>query len=175
VFHPGRPVLTEIVAASEDQNADIKQLAILAIKSMGDMTYLMPLLSRKNDPAVRLAALAAIRSFTALGPEAAGQVRDKLVQEFGEDTASVAGKMLVGFSSQEAANPQLFGQLIALLSPEEGSLGVRELAIDTLKRLTGHDDKGYDPDHPEGKGLAAWRDLDRQGKLRLAAPRAKTK
>src|ERR1039458_8507566 len=94
VFHPGRPVLTEIVAASEDQNADIKQLAILAIKSMGDMTYLMPLLSRKNDPAVRLAALAAIRSFTALGPEAAGQVRDKLVQEFGEDTASVAGKKI---------------------------------------------------------------------------------
>ena len=50
-----------------------------------------------------------------------------------------------------------------LLSPEEGRLGVRELAIDTLKRLTGHDDQGYDPDHPEGKGFAAWKDLERQG------------
>ena len=174
-FHPGRPVLTEIVAASEDQNADVKQWAILAIKSLGDMTFLIPMLSRKDDPAVRRGALEAIRSFTAHGPEAAGQVREKLVEEFGEDTASMAAKMLVGFSSQEAADPQLFPKLIALLSPEEQSLGVRELALDTLKRLTGHDDRGYDPDHPEGKGLAAWRDLERQGKLRAVAPRAKTK
>jgi hypothetical protein len=139
------------------------------------MSYLMPLLSRKDDPAVRRGALAAIRSYTALGPEAAGRVREQLVEEFGEDTAAIAGKMLVGFSPQEAANPQLVGQLIGLLSPEERSLGVRELAFDTLKRLTGHDDQGYDPDHPEGKGLAAWKDLERQGKLRLASPRPKTK
>ena len=174
VFHAGRPVLTEIVAGSEDQNADIKQLSILALKSMGDMSYLVPLLKRKDDPAVRKAALAAIRSYEALGPEAAGRVREQLVEEFGEETAAFAAKMLVGFSPQEAANPQLLAQLVGLLSPEEESVGVRELAIDTLKRLTGHEDQGYDPDHPEGKGLAAWKDLERQGKLRLAAPRPKT-
>ena len=47
IFHPGRPVLTEIVAAVEDKNADIKQFAIAAMKSMGEMSYLMPLLDRK--------------------------------------------------------------------------------------------------------------------------------
>ena len=50
---------------------------------------------------------------------------------------------------------------------------MRELALDTLKRLTGRDDLGYDPDHPEGKGLNAWKELQRQGKLRFSAARAR--
>jgi hypothetical protein len=176
VLHSGRPVLTEIVAATEDQDADIKQLSMLALKSMGDMSYLLPLLSRKDDRAVRRGALAAIRSYTALGPEAAGRVRDQLIEEFGEDSAAFAGKMIVGFSSQETADPKpVVGRLIEMLSPEETSLGLRELAIDTLMRLTGYDDQGYDPDHPDGKALAAWKDLERQGKLRVTSPRAKAK
>ena len=133
-------MLTEIVAGGGRQNADTKQLAVAALKSMGEMSYLMPLLSRKDDSAVRQGALAAVRSYTALGPEAAGQVREQLVEEFGEETAAMAGKMIVGFSPQEAANPQLFAQLVGLLSPEEQSVGVRELALDTLKRLTGQGD-----------------------------------
>jgi hypothetical protein len=175
-FHSGRPVLTEVVAAVEDSNADTKQLAVAALKSMGEMSYLMPLLSRKDEPAVRRAALSAVRSYTALGPEASGKVREQLVEEFGEDTASMAGQMIVGFSPQEAANSQLYGQLVAMLAPTEQSVGVRELALDTLKRLTGRtDDLGYDPDHPE-KGHSAWLALEREGKLRAAAPpRAKAK
>jgi hypothetical protein len=168
-FHPGRPVLTEIVSAAEDSNVDTKQLAIAALKSMGEMSYLIPLLSRKGDSAVRRGALMAIRSYTALGPEASGKVREQLVEEFGEENASMAGKMIVGFSQQET-NPQLFNQLVSLLSPTEESVGIRELALDTLKMLTGLPDQGYDPDHPEGKGHAAWADLERDGKLRPAAP-----
>jgi hypothetical protein len=175
IFHPGRPVLTEIVAALDDENVDNKQLSILSLKSMGEMSYLMPLFSRKDDPAVRRGTMAAVRAYMALGPAASGTVREQLVAEFGEDKASVVGKMLVGFSSQEAANPQLPSQLVALLSPEEESVGVRELALDALRHLTGRDSEGYDPDHPEGKGLSAWIDLERQGKLRAAAPRTKAK
>ncbi len=176
VFHPGRPVLTEIVAAVEDNNADIKQLAIVALKSMGEMSYLLPLLSRKDDAAVRRGALAATRAYTALGPEASGKVREQLVEEFGEDKASMAGKMIVGFSPQEASGQQPMSQLVSLLSPMEESVGIRELALDTLKRLTGREDQAYDPDHPEGKGYSAWVDLERQGKLRVTAPpRAKAK
>ena len=175
ILHPGRPVLTEIVTALDDQNIGNKQLSIFALKSMGEMSYLIPLLSRKDDPAVRLGALAAIRSHTALGPTASATVREQLLSEFGEDKASVVGKMLVGFSAQEMANPQLLAQLVALLSPEEESVGVRELALESLKHLTGRDNEGYDPDHPEGKGLSTWIDLERQGKLRPAAPKAKAK
>ena len=66
VFHAGRPILTEVVAAVEDQNVDTKQLSILALKSMGEMSYLVPLLARKDDPAARRGTLAAIRAYTAL-------------------------------------------------------------------------------------------------------------
>ena len=175
LIHPNRPVLAEIVAAVEDQNPDIRRLSILALKSLGDMSLLMPMLSRKGDPIVRRSALAAVQSYMGLGPEAASRVRDQLVEEFGEETASFVGKMLIGFSPEEASNPQVYEQLVALLSPEQESIGVRELALDTLKRLTGRDDLGYDPDHPEGKGLNAWKDLQRQGKLRFTAPRTKAK
>ncbi len=107
---------------------------------MGEMSYLIPLLSRKDDPAVRRGALAAIRSYTALGPEASGKVREQLAEEFGEDKASLAGQMIVGFSPQEAASSQLISTLVGLLSPMEQSVGVRELAFDTLMRLTARTD-----------------------------------
>ncbi|MFI5460486.1 MAG: hypothetical protein ACHRXM_34145 [Isosphaerales bacterium] len=175
LIHPDRPVLAEIVVASEDESSDIKRLSILALKSLGDMSLLMPMLSRKGDPIVRQSALAAIRGYMGLGSDAASRVRDQLAEEFGEETASFAGKMLIGFSPEEASNPDVYDQLVGLLAPAQESIGVRELALDTLKRLTGRDDLGYDPDHPEGKGLSAWKDLQRQGKLRFSAPRAKVK
>jgi len=175
LIHPDRPVLAEIVVASEDERPDIRRFSILALKSLGDMSLLMPMLSRKGDPIVRQSALAAIRGYMGLGSDAASRVRDQLAEEFGEETASFAGKMLIGFSPDEAAHPEVYEQLVGLLAPAQESIGVRELALDTLKRLTGRDDLGYDPDHPEGKGLSAWKDLQRQGKLRLAAPRAKVK
>ena len=58
MFHSGRPVLTEIVTASEDESPDMRVLSIIALKSLGDMSFLMPMLSRKNDPVVRRTALA---------------------------------------------------------------------------------------------------------------------
>ena len=175
MFHPGRPVLTEIVAASEDDNADVRQLSIMALKSLGDLSLLMPTLSRAGDPVTRKSALAAIRSYMGFGPDAANRVRDQLAEEFGDDTASFVAKMLVGYTPDEASDPKIYERLVAALGPEQQSIGLRELAIDTLKQLTGRDDLGYDPDHADGKGLTAWKELQRQGKLRYAATRAKAK
>lgn len=173
MFHPGRPILTEIVAASEDDNADIKRLSILALKSLGDLSLLMPMLSRKDDPVTRSTALNAIRTFMGLGRDSANRVRDQLSEEFGDDTALFVEKMLIGITPDEASNPQIYERLVSLLGPERESVGIRELALDTLKRLTGRDDLGYDPDHPEGKGLNAWKDLQKQGKLRYSPSRGK--
>jgi hypothetical protein len=175
VFHPGRPVLTEIVAASEDDDADVRQLSILALKSLGDLSLLMPTLSRAGDAVTRRGALAAIRSYMALGPDAAKRVRDQLAEEFGDDSASFVAKMLVGYTPDEASDSKVFERLVTALGPEQQPIGLRELALDTLKQLTGRDDLGYDPDHPEGKGLSAWKDLLRQGKLRYSATRGKAK
>jgi hypothetical protein len=173
MLHPGKEVLRDIVLACDDQSPQIRLLSIQALKALGDMSYLMPLLSRQDDPQVRRASIAAIRSYMALSPEAAGRVRDELIREFGEDTASTVGKMLMGFSPPEASSPEVFEQLVGLLAPEQVH-GVRELALDNLKRLTARDDLGYDPDHPEGKGLTAWKELQRQGKLRVSTPRPKS-
>jgi len=175
MFHPGRPVLTEIVAASEDEDSDVRQLSILALKSLGDLSLLMPTLSRAGDAVTRKSALAAIRSYMGLGPDAAARVRDQLGEEFGDDTASFAARMLVGYTASEASDPKIFESLVAALGPDQPSIGLRELALDTLKQLTGRDDLGYDPDHADGKGLSAWKELQRQGKLRYSATRAKAK
>ena len=175
MFHPGRPVLTEIVAASEDDNTNIKRMSILALKSLGDLSLLMPMLSRRDDPVTRSTALAAIRSFMGLGRDSANRVREQLSEEFGDDTALFVEKMLIGITPDEASNPQIYERLVSLLGPERESVGIRELALDTLTKLTGKDDLGYDPDHPEGKGLNAWRDLQKQGRLRYSAARGKAK
>jgi hypothetical protein len=176
MFHAGQPILRDIAQAIDDESPNVRVFSIIALKSLGDMSLLMPILSRKNDPIARRTALGAIRAYLGLGPEAASQVRDRLVEEFGEDTAAFVGKMLVGFTPEETANPQVYEQLVAMLAPEQQSIGVRELALDTLKRLTGrNDDLGYNPDHAEGKGYNAWKELQRQGKLRAGSPRPKAK
>ena len=55
---------------------------------------------------------------------------------------------------------QLVGQLSA------ADVGVRELALDNLRSITGRDDLEYDPDKPEGRGQKAWSDLYRNHELR---------
>ena len=175
VFHPGRPVLTDIVTATEDDSSEVRQLSILALKSLGDLSLLMPMMSRAGDAVTRRTGLAAIRSYMGLGPDAAIRVRGQLAEEFGDDTAPFVEKMLVGYTAEEASDPKVFERLVAALGPEQQSVGVRELALDTLKQLTGRDDLGYDSDHPDGKGLGAWKELQRQGKLRYSATRGKAK
>jgi hypothetical protein len=176
VFHPDRPVLTDLVSAIEDDRPDIKSLAIAGIEAWGDLSLLMPVLWRPNDPMARRMALGAVRDYMARSTEAARAVHDELTSEpeF-RDGAALVEKMLVGYTAQEAAKPELFKQLVGLLAPDQESVAVRELALDTLQRLTGRDDLGYSADHPEGQGLSAWKELLTRGelKVRTASPRPK--
>jgi hypothetical protein len=171
VFHPDRPVLTDMVSAIEDDRPGQKSLAIAGIAALGDLSLLMPVLTRKDDPIARRLAIGAVRDYMGRSPEAAAEVHDPLVREFGsEQTAAQVEKMLVGYSSQEASKPELFKQLVGLLSAEQESVGVRELALDVLQRLTGRDDLGYSADHPEGQGLSAWKELLARGDLKIRTP-----
>jgi hypothetical protein len=77
--------------------------------------------------------------------------------------------MLVGYAPEEV-KADLFPRLINLLGPEQ-PVGVRELALRTLRKLTGYDTLGYDPDHPGGKGLDAWKDHLRRNELKAPPPR----
>ena len=58
LFHADRPVLAELVAAIEDDRPEIKPLAVAALKALGDLSLLMPTLSRPNDPVARRATMA---------------------------------------------------------------------------------------------------------------------
>jgi hypothetical protein len=171
IFHPDRPVLTDMVSAIEDDQPDIKSLAIAGIEAWGDLSLLMPILSRKDDPIARKLAVGAIRDYMARSAEAAKEIRGQLMEleEFREQ-APVVEKMLVGYSSQEASKPELLKQLVGLLGPEQKSKGVRELALDTLQRLTGHGELGYSADQPDGDGYSAWKERLARGELKVRAP-----
>ncbi len=171
MFHPGRPVLAEIVGAIEDDRPEIKRRAISALKALGDLSLLMPILSREGDPIARRETLQAIRSYMTLGPDAAKRVQAQLAEEFGDNVGAIAYRMLVGYSPDDVAKNDVYPRLVGLLSQDQPSVGIRELALDTLRRLTGRDNLGYDPDHPGGKGLEAWNDLLRRNELKPLVPR----
>jgi hypothetical protein len=175
LFHPDRNILTEIVGAIDDPRPEMKQLAISALKALGDLSYLRPLLSREGDPVTRRKAIESIRSYMALNPDSARYVQSELNDEFGDTDGATAYRMLVGYSAEDVAKGDAYPKLVGLLSADHVA-GIRELALDTLKHLTGRDSLGYDPDHPTGKGLDNWNDLLRRDELKAPPPRAaKTK
>src|SRR5262249_53113855 len=100
LFHDGRPVLAEVVTALEDDKPENKQLAVAALAALGDLSLLMPTLSRSNDPVARRATLAAIRGYMMQGPEASGRVRAELDSQFGENLGGLAQHMLIGYTPQ---------------------------------------------------------------------------
>jgi hypothetical protein len=172
MFHADGSVLRDMVLASEDERPGIKSVSIAGIQALGDLSLLMPVLMRKDDPIARRFAIGTIREYMGRSPETAKEVHDQLVQEpgIGERETPLVEKMLVGYSTQEAAKPELFKQLVGLLSPDQQSVGVRELALDTIQRLTGRDDLSYSADHPEGQGLTALKELLARGELKARAP-----
>ena len=170
MFHPGRPILAELVAAVEDERKEIKDMAVHAIKALGDLSLLMPLLSRDDDPAARRFTIDAIRSYMAAGVDAANRVRTQLDREFDDKLGASAQQMLIGYSPEDLAKGDVYQRLVSLMSPDQPKVGIRELALDSLRRITGRDDLGYDPDHPQGKGFDAWNDLLRRNELKPLRP-----
>ena len=68
-----------------------------------------------------------------LGPDAVNRVRGQLDEEFGESVGAVAQRMLVGYSPEEVSKGDIYPKLVALLSADQPSVGIRELALDSLK------------------------------------------
>jgi len=166
-FSEDRPILADIVSATEDEDPDVKRMAVAALRGLGDLSLLTPILDRPSDPAARQAAISAIRDELASGEVAARRAWDQLELDFGAVDRARLGKLLLGFPPEDSAKPETFESLVADLSPQEESLAVRELAADNLRRLTGRDAPAYDADRPE-QGAAAWRKLLEDGELKPA-------
>lgn len=167
-FAADRPVLADVVAATESSDPDVKKMAIAALRGLGDLSLLTPVLDRRDDPAGRQAAIAAIREELSSGQAAARRAWDQLQLDFGDTDRVRLGKLLLGYTPEDAAKPETMQELVDDLSPREESLAVRELAFDNLKRLTGRETPAFDADHPE-QGHAAWRKLLDDGQLKPAA------
>ena len=148
---------------------DVRRLAIAALGALGDLSMIVPVLSKGQDPSSRRAAATVLREHLAHGPESAKRVQEQLINDLGEEVAATTYKLLVGYTPSEAKEPSTYSTLVKLLSSDD--VGIRDLALDNLQSLTGRDTLDYDPDQPEGKGLKAWRDLLRDRELRPQATR----
>ncbi|MDG3005743.1 hypothetical protein [Paludisphaera mucosa] len=167
-FSDDRPVLADVVSATESEDVDDKRMAIAALRGLGDLSLLTPILDRPNDPAARQAAIVAIRQELTAGEASSRRAWDQLQLDFGATDRGRLGKLLLGFPPADAARPETLTELVEDLSPREESLALRELAVDNLRRLTGRNAPPYDADHPE-QGYADWRKLLDDGELKPAA------
>jgi hypothetical protein len=167
-FRPNRPVITDMVEALADDQKDVRRLAIRALRSVGDLSFVVPLLNRADDPTSRREAIRVLRAALAQGPDAVKAVHDQLLSDLGEEQAKDVERLLIGFTPKEARDEATFTNLVQQL--KANYVGVRELALDNLRTLTGRDDLEYDPDKPEGRGQRAWSDLLRDHELRPAVP-----
>jgi hypothetical protein len=177
-FQSRREVISSLVEASEDPQKDVCRRAIQALRAVGDISFIVPLLNRRGDPTAatsRKEAIAVLRAFLAQGPEAAKTLREQLRRDLGDDQAVIVEKLLVGFTAKEAKDAATFARLVGNLgSTDDGEVGLRELALDNLRQITGRDDLEYDPEKPKGKGLEAWREVLRDRDLRPAPNTKKT-
>ncbi len=168
-FRADRPIVSNLVEALDDDQKDVRRLAIVALGALGDLSMIVPVLSKEQDPSSRRAAATVLRDHQAHGPESAKRVQAQLINDLGGEFAATTHKLLVGYTPLEAKEISTYSSLVKFLS--SGDVGIRELALDNLQSLTGRDTLDYDPDKPEGKGLKAWRDLLRDRELRPQATR----
>jgi hypothetical protein len=113
--------------AIEDDRPEIKRLAVLALKALGDLSLLMPVLSRDGDPVARRNAMAAIRAYLALGPDSVSRVRNQLDEEFGEPGGARA--VYADQLSPEAVARATFPKMVGLLSEQGRSASASWLSI----------------------------------------------
>lgn len=167
LFNDDRPVLTDIASATDGENLETKTLAINGLRALGDLSFLTPILDRPDDPDAREAAIAALRDQLATGGAQASRGWEQLQLDFGEFDRAWIQKLFLGFNDEDAAKSKTYEDLVQALSDRNNSVGVRELAFDNLKRLSGRTTIPYNADDPEA-GHAAWKKLLDDGELRAA-------
>ncbi len=67
-FRPGRSVLANLVEALEDDQKDVRRLAISATRLAGGIALIVPLLHQEENPVSRRAAIQVLRATWAKGP-----------------------------------------------------------------------------------------------------------
>ena len=174
-FVGDRAIDTSLNEALEDEQGEVRRLAIAALGTVGALDMIVPALSTPGRPESRRAAVAVLRAYMARGSEASKQVYDELLKGGGDEWAKIVDELLVGYTVKQASEEATYARLVRFLKNPD--LSVRELAIENLQALTDRDSMQYDPDQPEGPGLQAWQDLLKRKELppKPAKPATATK
>ena len=168
---PGRPILANLVEAMDDPQARVKEFAAMGLGTLGDMESVVIGLDRKDVLAYHRAVVDVLRDGLAQGGDKAKAVRDALTRQYEDPWARNAEQLIVGFP-RSARDEATMTRLVEDLA-NGPTRGIRALALDNLRALTGRDSLEYDPDSPtEGKGLRAWQDLNRRKELTRDIPAA---
>lgn len=156
-FKPEHQPVRDLAEALADDQAAIQELAVMGLGSIGKLDLVIETLRQSRDPKLRRAAIAVLRGYGDLSPESAKTLREQLEQSGDPMWATLVQKLLDGFSEEEAGMESTYVDLVRLLAHED--LGVRELALGQLMKLTQRDAAGYDPNMPEGPALKNWQDF----------------
>jgi len=163
-LRPGRPILANLVEAMDDPQPKVKEFAAMGLGTLGDMESVVIGLDRKDHPAFHRSVVDVLRTGLAQGGDPAKTVREALARQYDDPWPKVAETLIVGLPPEATRDESAMARLVEELSSGP-SRGIRALALDNLRALTGRDSLEYDPDSPEGKGLRAWQDLNRRKEL----------
>ena len=95
----------------------------------------MRALVESDHEEVRTAAPGSLRRWVARSPENGAILRNELGQSFVEQDADIAYRLLWGFTSTDALDPDLSREMIAWMDHDH--VAIRELAFHNVERLTG--------------------------------------
>jgi hypothetical protein len=131
----GRGERADVALASflKSTNRDEEILAVRCFAALDDLPDLVDQLSDEDRPAVRLAAVDALRSWIAAGRDNDYQLLDVLKTKYTKIEADNIMRLLHNISTQAAARPETYDFLITLLDTPK--LALRELGAWHLYRL----------------------------------------
>ena len=167
-LRPGRPILANLVEAMDDPQPKVKEFAAMGLGTLGDLESVVIGLDRKDHPAFHRAVVEVLRNGLAQGGDPARAVRAALARQYEEPWPKATEQLIVGYPATARDEPTV--NLLVEDLANGPTRGIRALALDNLRALTGRDSLEYDPDIPEGKGLRAWQDLARRKELTKNAP-----
>lgn len=137
-FLPDRTVYQSIAPVTRDRRASIAALAVETMALTDQHVALVPALNAEHQEA-RVAAIRGLRAWMLRVPEPEPLLRTEFVRAFREEHVNRLIRLLWGFTTEDARDPQISQQLVEDLRHDEQA--VRELAFFHVSRLT---DRTYD-------------------------------
>jgi hypothetical protein len=155
-FRDGQPPLPNLVEAASSDRPEIRRLAMEALGQIGQYSIVVAALSAPDQPETRRAAIDVLRAGLAQGAPSSERLQQELERTGDEAWVDLVGRLLAGVQKAEESDPG--PALLQLLDHQD--VGIRELALDNLMRLTNRGDSlGYNADAPTPETLRAWSDL----------------